>query len=255
MISFKDYIQEKGKTSITSGRFVKKTEKNPSWCADLTEPLIVRGAVDMRWSDITHLSPFLIFENFANFARAEKLRVAEGTFKRGASFTGCLKLESLGKLEVVGLPHVLDATTGVVCSFRGCTNLKVATGTYPGCVSFSYSGIEEIKDLFISPDIQKPGEDGNAAFFSNCERLRVATGTYPGYVEFAGSGVTEIRDLHIIHPNGEGEATDLSGCDIQKISNFTYKGKIFAEPETKAKIQQLQGQEKAGGKGEFDDLF
>jgi len=243
---------------ISAEDFVHRTKKDPSWCKFLTERLVVEGEVHLDKANTNHiaqLSPFLVFENFANFERQPFITVAEGTFKQGVVFNGCLGLESIGKLEVVGMAPDTSYFTGMSCSFYKCERLRVATGTYPGYVSFADSGVKEIKDLFISPDIQNPGRGGAAATFDGCMGLRVATGTYPGSLKFAESGVTEIRDLHILNPDEEGEAIDLSGCGIQKISNFKYNGEIFADDKTLAKIQQLQGQDKAGGKGEFDDLF
>jgi hypothetical protein len=86
-------------------------------------------------------------------------------------------------------------------SFWGCKSLKVAEGTFQGCVNFSESGIEKIGNLTIT----KPKNDGDAAYFFRCKSLKVAEGTFPGYVGFAESGIEKIGNLAITSPNNDGE--------------------------------------------------
>jgi hypothetical protein len=227
-----------------SGDFIDRTVKNPSWCKTITEPLIVDGQLNCWGSEITHLSPLITFTDACNFDKCMNLKVATGKFREIVGFSES-GIEEIRNLVV---ENVSGKYGDYVANFDRCERLKVASGTYTGEVSFWDSSVEEIGDLVITD----PGPDGQAVGFVNCKRLKVATGTFPGMVDFRDSGVVEIRDLIITETRwADNMAALFDGCHIQKVSNFKYNGGI----DILAKIQQLQGQEKAGGKGEFDDLF
>jgi hypothetical protein len=65
--------------------------------------------------------------------------------------------------------------SGNAASFRGCPNLKIATGTFHGCVWFSGARIETIENLHVT----QKNEEEKAVSFYNCKYLKVATGTNP----------------------------------------------------------------------------
>jgi len=142
--------------------------------------------------------------------------------------------------------------------FNGCENLKVAEGKFRWDVYFYHCGIEDTTNLIAGAwglEYSK-NEPITAAIFYNCPNLQVAAGTYGGYVEYNGCPITEIKDLSI---RGQYDDRSVSfyghQVNIQKVSNFSQTHGIDADDKILAKIQQLRGQEKAGGKGEFDDLF
>jgi hypothetical protein len=111
---------------------------------------------------------------------------------------------------------------GVVASFSHCENLRIATGTYHGFVSFFSSGVEEIRDLVISA----PDTNGYAASFYTCKNLRVASGTYPGFVDFSQSGVEEIKDLVVSTPDVDGDAASFYGCKNLRVVTGNYSGRV-----------------------------
>jgi hypothetical protein len=223
MVSFKEFLQEGQIENITGERFMQYIAQDPSWCKNLSQPVAVTGDLHLDNSSITHLSPLLTFEGKVLIVRCSELEVATGIFKNGCefNFSDIHTIQDMLVLDTHGLEPFYLA------SFYACDNLKVATGTYDGPVTFSGSGIEEIKNL----NIRKASSDG-AVYMARCKKLKTATGTYPGYANFYTSGVTEIKDLHILAPNNRGYAADFRGCDIQKISNFTYEGKIEADDKT-----------------------
>jgi hypothetical protein len=111
---------------------------------------------------------------------------------------------------------------GNAANFHGCDNLRIATGTYLGRVDFSYSGVNEIKNLVVSA----PNKYGWAANFHGCENLKIATGTYSGFVDFALSGVEEIKDLVVSTPDLSGYAASFYGCKNLRVATGTYPGHV-----------------------------
>ena len=111
---------------------------------------------------------------------------------------------------------------GLCARFWDCKSLRVAEGTFHGCVYFCDSGIEKICAL----NITQPQNNGNAASFYNCTSLKIAEGTFPGFVEFGGSGVEKIGNLVITRPNGDGHAASFACCIALKVAEGTYPGTV-----------------------------
>jgi len=265
MTSFKHFLKEermqRGRIeTITPNEFKTRTIENPSWCKDLTEPLSVIGSYyfdegghrkvltqyPFNRLPITHLSPYLYFDGAVDFSYCENLKVATGNFGRYTDFEGS------GIEEIRDLRSTYFHNANQAVDFTGCENLKVAAGHYFGMVNFSRSGIEKIGDLTF--------DDGpppvKSAWFFGCKNLKVLSGTFPGAIVVSQAGVEEIRDLTILNPDRAGVSLHIHGdIPIKKITNFKYTGTIRAEPELLNKMTRLMGQEKAGGPGQFDDLF
>jgi len=125
-------------------------------------------------------------------------------------------------------------------TFCNCKNLKVATGTFKGYVSFGNSGVEKIEDLKVT------GSDtyGSAASFVNCKNLKVAAGTFRGGVYFSDSGIEKIGKLKITstmvrtlsefygcEPETLGVKADFRDCFIKNIPN-AYRGEEYMFDET-----------------------
>jgi hypothetical protein len=253
MISFKEYLLEGTLETITPAQFLRNIYEDPSWCKNITAPLMVNRKINISHSPITHLSPYLIFNYYAEFIKCPDLRVVTGKFKEGVLFSKC----GVNKIQDFSA-EVFDNTTphSYSAQFLFCPNLAVAEGSYFGGVSFASSGVQKIGDL----NLNNRNKVGAVANFTNCKKLEVATGTYPGAVNFEGSGVKEIKDLHITDTNGGGWSAGFERCRIQKISNFTYKGKIDADAETLKLIAEYEAEvaaEKMVGKAEgpIDGLF
>jgi len=251
MISFKQYLNESIEF-LTPSEFKRIISGDPSWCEKLTHKVKILGKLDLSWSNITHLSPLLTVEaprtsslfSVADFSHCLKLQNAAGNYNGFVNFSSS-SIEVIDKLIVAG-----DALRQSAAWFCECPNLRVAEGTYSSGVDFSFSGVERIGNLkFTRPHTQK-------TTFFDCGKLQVATGNYLGKVSFMSSAVHSIENLSVEpHPEITDWSADFRNCDVQSISNFNCKGEIRADPKTLAKIQQYLGQEKAGGKGEFDDLF
>jgi len=111
---------------------------------------------------------------------------------------------------------------GTCARFWECKSLKVAEGTFHGCVLFCNSGIEKIGEL----NVTQPQDNGDAAWFYSCASLKVAEGTFPGFVEFGGSGVEKIGNLVITRPNTKGEAASFACCFSLKVAEGTYPGTV-----------------------------
>jgi hypothetical protein len=109
-----------------------------------------------------------------------------------------------------------------VAKFHKCRHLRVAEGTFHGCVNFESSSIEKIGKLTVT----KPSCYGNAASFAKCTWLKVAEGTYPGYVDFDDAGIIEIGNLVITAPNENGISADFCHCFELKIARGTYTGLV-----------------------------
>jgi hypothetical protein len=60
-----------------------------------------------------------------------------------------------------------------VATFYDCRRLKVAEGTFHGCVGFRECRIEKIGQLTVT----RPGNTGDAASFTDCKRLKTAEGS------------------------------------------------------------------------------
>ena len=115
-----------------------------------------------------------------------------------------------------------------------CENLKVATGTFNGFISFVNSGVEKIEKL----NITGASINGDSINFSGCENLKVATGTYKGAAVFHSSGVTTIKNLNIETPNDQGRMAYFRGCPITYVPK-KYRTKKFQFDKTIKKQSDL----------------
>jgi len=251
MVSFKQYISEEWETDVMSAeKFVWKIRENPSWCKTIKAPLTIQGAVDLEYSPITHLSPRLTFAGSVYLRDADHLTVLEGTFKDRVqvSYSGIREVKGVSVFG--GLQEIHDYNNALVVAH--CQKLEKVDAVVYGGVNLSWSSVTDISKL----KVMTPSRNGWGVDLTGCQKIETLSGYYKGSVVLSsGSEVKEIRDLNIAEPDRGGGALYIRHADIQKISNFKYKGKIIADDKTLAKIRQLQGQEKAGGKGEFDDLF
>jgi hypothetical protein len=118
---------------------------------------------------------------------------------------------------------------GATGNFRHCQNLKIATGSFQGYVTFSTSGIKRIADLTIlKPD--KPRRW--AANFAFCKSLQIATGSYPGFVNFFESGIHSIQNLHIQNPDEDGDYANFHNCpNLHTLQGWDLSKKIDIEPK------------------------
>lgn len=112
---------------------------------------------------------------------------------------------------------------GRCADFTLCESLTVAEGVFSGAVTFAYSAVSKIGDLFI----KKAEKSGDAVDFSNCNNLRVATGNYPGAANFCGSGVKRIDELTIQKPNKDGLAADFYYCKYLEHAEGYYPGHVY----------------------------
>jgi hypothetical protein len=108
---------------------------------------------------------------------------------------------------------------GNAASFSCCKNLKVAEGTFAGCVQFDESGVETIGKLHVT----SPNTNGFAAHFCHCEKLKVAEGTFQGMVCFSYSGITRIGEL-ITAADSEGNAAYFNECERLKVADGAFPG-------------------------------
>jgi hypothetical protein len=149
-------------------------------------------------------------------------------------------------------PHLIFE--GAV-SINHCDHLKILNGIFKGNVWVTRSAIERVENVKV---LSAPSLENQLAVFHNCPTLKYISGdiecslTLPSTIEI-------IENLTLSHPNYGGKPIGLKfigdEVGLQKVSNFKWEGEIIADDKTLAKFQQLHGQEKAGGKGEFDDLF
>jgi hypothetical protein len=250
VISFKQYISEEWETDVMSAtEFISKIRENPSWCRTIKAPLTIQGEVDLEYGPITRLSPFLTFAGSVYLRETDHLKVLEGTFKNRvwASYSNIREVKG-ATISFKGGSMPYDTALGL----SRCEKLEKVDAVVYGGVNLAWSSVTDISKL----KVMKPSQSGWALDLTGCEKIETLSGHYVGAISInTGSNVKEIKDLTITEPNRSGVALYISRADIQKISNFTYNGKIDTDDKTLAKIQQLQGQEKAGGKGEFDGLF
>jgi hypothetical protein len=118
---------------------------------------------------------------------------------------------------------------GNTAYFTHCPNLKVATGTFHGCVYFSNSSIEKIENL----KIKNANYGDTAASFEDCKTLQIATGSYPSYVNFSGSGIQSIQNLSIQKPDQISKefATFFNCPNLKTLEGWDLSKKISIEPE------------------------
>jgi len=148
---------------LTGEEFKALIEKDPSWCKDLKKPLEITTFLNLKNSNITHLSPLITFKGnddgrSANFENCKKIKIATGTFRGLVNFADST-IEKIEKLKVTG-----TNSDGVSATFYGCQNLKVAIGNYEGFVNFAYSGVTTIKDLVVKNICRY----GKKAAFTGC---------------------------------------------------------------------------------------
>jgi len=107
---------------ITGEEFVELIKKDPSWCKDLKEPLEVTTSVSLRGSEITHLSPKIMFTGInnngwaADFYGCKNLKVATGTFLGGVWFLSA-GIEKIKKLNIVRSTN-LEAANFIGCPIK-----------------------------------------------------------------------------------------------------------------------------------------
>jgi hypothetical protein len=114
---------------------------------------------------------------------------------------------------------------GWCASFEKCKSLYIATGTFKGGVSFTFSRIEKIENLKVTEvTVEK-----TAATFDLCEGLEIATGWYAGFVGFSGCNIREINNLHIEKPNTEKIYADFTDNALTSLKEWDIKKKIKVE--------------------------
>jgi hypothetical protein len=119
--------------------------------------------------------------------------------------------------------------SGEAAEFKFCSNLKTATGTFQGYVTFAKSNIESIIELHVT---KARHGDNWAANFHNCPNLQIATGTYAGFVAFAGSNIKSIHNLHIQSGDDENYYADFIRCsNLQNLEGWNLSKKIWIEEE------------------------
>jgi hypothetical protein len=126
-------------------------------------------------------------------------------------------------------PHLIFPRNqnGDSAAFLQCKHLKIATGTFHGCVSFAESGIEKIEELFIL----RTNTNDWAASFLGCKSLKIATGNYPGFVNFEETGIESIQNLHIENPDSDYFA-DFSRCpNLHTLEGWDLSKQICIEDE------------------------
>jgi hypothetical protein len=152
---FDEFLSKEIPDKITRKEFLCLLQKNPSFCKDLTKPLTITGYVILTNHPITHLSKYLIFELGANFENCPKLKIATGKFLNPVSFKGNA-IEEIQELEVYSEGALQDQEGEdfspfndelEAANFSDCQNLKAASGTFHGWVTFQNSGIQKIKNL------------------------------------------------------------------------------------------------------------
>jgi len=124
---------------------------------------------------------------------------------------------------------------GDVADLAFCKNLKVATGTFYGYVSFSWAGIEKIENL----EVKEPNSELEAASFQECTKLKIATGTYNGHVSFYSTAIIKIEDLLVLQPNKNGEAANFEECHFLLTGEGNYPGHVNFEASSIAEIKKL----------------
>jgi hypothetical protein len=130
--------------------------------------------------------------------------------------------------------------------FAYCHDLDVLEGNFLQGVTVNSCGLIKIGQATIK----------GRASFADCKELKVAEGKYNLGVSFRHCGITEIKDLHITGPDERGIAADFTGCSIQKISNFTYKGKIDADDKTLKLIAEYDAERIIGKvEGGLNEIF
>jgi hypothetical protein len=116
---------------------------------------------------------------------------------------------------------------GETAKFNRCYNLKTATGTFKGWVSFANCGIKKIENLHI----KNPDRTGAAASFYGCKSLQIATGTYPGFVNFSESGIHSIQNLEIQTPKLDNIYAAFQFCEnLKNLKNWNLSKPIEIEP-------------------------
>ena len=135
---------------LSADQFEEAVDFDPAWASKLTEPVVITEFCELIGSNITHLSPLLLFNGqdltvgAASFHFCKSLKVAEGTFY-GRFYTGTSGIEKIGTLAITR-----PDGEGNAASFWRCKSLRLAEGTFPGFVDFSESGIEKIGKLIIT---------------------------------------------------------------------------------------------------------
>jgi hypothetical protein len=193
--------------------------ETPSVFEHWDTPREITEYVCCDFSEITHLSPYLIFSGkdsdgkVADFESCPNLKIATGNFKGRVDFRN----SAIEKIENL---NVGKNKRGDSASFYMCP-LKIATGNFEGCVSFKCSGVEKIENLHAGEN-----KYGRAAWFDLCEFLKTATGNFPGAVNFMGSNIEKIENLHITGKDYNGFSANFSQCKHLQIATGNFEGSI-----------------------------
>jgi hypothetical protein len=119
-----------------------------------------------------------------------------------------------------------EPQNGNSASFEDCENLKIATGTFHGWISFNRSGIEKIEKLHVIKD-----NKGASASFYQCKSLQIATGNYAGFVDFLESGIHSIQNLHIENPDEDGHYASFENCpNLKNLEGWDLSKEILNTP-------------------------
>jgi len=145
---------------------------------------------------------------------------------------------NMARSKITHLSHLIHFTgrnkEGDCANFSQCLGLKVAEGSFAGCVKFCDSGVETIGELHIS----SPNTDGFAAHFCRCESLKVAEGTFQGLVCFSHSNITRIASL-ITDADSEGNAAYFNGCKNLKVAEGAFPGCVSFNESGVEKVGKL----------------
>jgi hypothetical protein len=116
---------------------------------------------------------------------------------------------------------------GYSANFWDCRNLKTATGTFHGAVSFANAGIQKIENLHV----MQTNKDGLSASFWACKDLEIATGSYAGYVNFLSSGIHTIKNLNVKNTKEQAYANFENCPNLHTLENWDLSKTILIEPE------------------------
>jgi hypothetical protein len=151
-------------------------------------------------------------------------------------------------------PHLTfsgNNENGDVANFKGCPNLKIATGIFNGGIWFANSGIQKIEALTVT----QPDNNGWAATFALCENLQIASGNYAGTVLFSGCGIHSIQNLHIHTPNADGEYAAFQDCpNLKTLEGWDLSKKIQIDPEKLAAEKERRAIQKFHRKTQPEEL-
>jgi len=208
--------------SISARQFKEFIEKDPSWASKLKERVEVRTYANMDNTNITHLSPFLLFSgrnaegNVASFKGCAKLKVAEGNFDGFVDF-GASYNEMEVNLEAEGGN---DDNLSILEKEAKVEKEQDKTEDIIDLPFADPVGIEKIGDI----KILRPNNKGYAVDYTGCIHLNKYRGTYPGHINIGHNdllrwqremtGGTEREEIEIEDLSIEGESNKGICCTI-----------------------------------------